>query len=505
MIDYETYCKIGQMHQNHLRVSQVAVLLGLDERTVLHWLEEGSYRQRKAVKRPTKLDPYKPQIVRWLETYPYSSAQIFQRLLGEGYSGGITILKDYITKIRPRKVKAFLTLSFASGECAQVDWGQYGTVTVGSTQRRLSFFVMVLCYSRMMYVEFTVLEKMEHFLGCHQNAFHFFGAVPGSIMVDNLKCAVIRRLVGQAPVFNPRYLDFANHYGFKIRACGVGKGNEKGRVENAVGYVKKNFLAGLDIPDFSTVNPAAKHWLEQIANVRVHGTTHKRPVEMFKVEKPTLCPLPAMPYDVGTVLPARANKRFRVHLDSNQYSVPSEYAGAHLTLKAHLDRLCFYHDNKLVAQHPRSYDRHQDFENPDHPRALLQQRRKAREQRLLMRFLTLSPKAEAYYQQLAKRRMNPRHHIRQIVALSEIYDAEKLARAIDDAFAFQAFSCEYIANILEQRQRILPEPGALHLIRRQDLLEMDIPEPNLSIYDRENDQNKGDKDDEDQQKENRIG
>jgi len=128
---------------------------------------------------------------------------------------------------------------------------------------------------------------------------------------------------------------------------------------------------------------------------------------------------------------------------------------------------------------------------PDHPRLLLQQRRKAKEQRLFMRFLTLSNKAEAYYQQLEKRRMNPIHHVRKIVALSEIHGVEKVARAMEDAFTFEAFSSEYIANILEQRSRLLPEPGALHLTRSQDLLDLDMPEPNLSIYDKENDQETG--------------
>ena len=482
MIDYETYCRIKGLHQEGLRVSQIAAVVGHEERTVLRWLKQEHYRQRKAAPLPSKLDPYKPQIARWLETHPYSCVQLLQRLRELGYQGGISILKDYVRKIRPRKIKAFLTLSFAPGECAQVDWGQYGTVTVGSTQRRLSFFVMVLCYSRMMYVEFTVLEAMEHFLACHQHAFEFFGGVPGAIMVDNLKCAVIKRHIGQAPLFNARYRDFANHYGFSIRACGVGKGNEKGRVENAVGYVKKNLLAGLDIPDLRTVNPAARDWLEQIANVRVHATTRKQPVELFGTDKPAMGRLPAMPYDTATVKTVRANNRFRVSLDSNRYSVPAEYAGARLTMKAYADRVCIYHDNDLIARHVRSYDRNQDFEHPDHPRALLQQRKKAREQRLLMRFLKLSPKAQAYYEQLAHRRMNPRHHIRQIVALSEIYGTEKLARAIEDAFTYQAFSCEYIANILEQRQRMLPEAAALHLTRRQDLLEMDIDEPDLTIY-----------------------
>jgi len=364
MIDYETYCKIKKMQEDHLRVSQIAETLLLDERTVLHWIEKTSYHPRKAAKRPSRLDPFKPQIARWLEGFPYTGTQIFQKIREEGYQGGITILKDYVLKIRPRKTKAFLTLSFAPGECAQVDWGQFGTVTVGSTRRKLSFFVMVLCYSRMMYVEFTVSEAMEHFLGCHQNAFEFFGAVPGAIMVDNLKCAVLRRLVGLDPIFNARYLDFANHYGFKIRACGIGKGNEKGRVENGVGYVKKNFLAGLEIPDFSAVNPAAKLWLEQIANVRVHGATHQKPVDLFANEKAALHSLPPLPYDIAIPRPVRANNRFRIALDANHYSVPSEYASALLSLKAYPDRLCIYHNSKLIARHPRSYDRHLDFEDP---------------------------------------------------------------------------------------------------------------------------------------------
>ncbi len=486
MIDYETYCKIIQLHQKQLKPTQISRNLSLDLRTVLHWIEEGAYRLRETPKRESKLDPYKPQILRWLEQHQYTGVQILQRLREDGYEGGRSILQEYISVIRPRKFKAYLTLSFAPGECAQVDWGQYGSVPVGSTQRRLSFFVMVLCYSRMMYVEFTVLQSMEHFLACHQNAFNFFGAVPENIMVDNLKSAVIRRMIGQAPVFNLRYLDFANHHGFTIKACGVGKGNEKGRVENAVGYVKKNFLGGLEIPDFSTVNPAARHWMDSIANIRVHGATRKQPIELFKVEKPAMRPLPEAPYEVAVSRMVRATNRFRVNLDANRYSVPAEYAGQRLALKAYPDRLCIYHNAQLIAQHPRSYDRNKDFEHPDHPRALLAQRRAAKEQRLLMRFLTLSPKAEAYYQQLRERRLNPRHHIRQIVALSEIYGTEKIARAIEDAFSFQAFSCEYIANILEQRERILPEPGALHLTRRQDLLELDMPAPDLSIYETDN-------------------
>jgi len=178
----------------------------------------------------------------------------------------------------------------------------------------------------------------------------------------------------------------------------------------------------------------------------------------------------------------RASRQFRITIDTNHYSVPAQLAGVRLTVKLYPDRICFYHDNNLVARHVRSYDRRCDFENPDHPKALLQQRKKAKDQKIFMRFLSLSDKAQQYYRQLEQRRMNPFHHIRQIVALSEIYGKEPVAVAMEDAFTFAAFSCEYIANLLEQRVHPVKEPGALHLTRSSDLLDLTIDRPDLSIY-----------------------
>ena len=484
MIDYETFCKIRDGHeQQHLNAEQIARGLGLDRRTVAKWLAEPRFRPRQSSARPSKLDPYKALIRQWLEAHPYSAQQVLQRLREEGFEGGYSIVKDYVRVVRPRRAPAFLTLSFAPGECAQIDWGEYASVAVGETRRKLSFFVMVLCYSRMLYVEFTLNQRMEQFLACHQNAFAFFGnRVPEKIMIDNLKSAVLRRLTGEAPTFNPRYLDFARHCGFRVMACNKGKGNEKGRVESGVGYVKKNFLNGLDIPRFSAVNPAARVWMDTIANVRIHGETHKPPLELFAKEQTVLQPGPAVPYDVATVRQVLVSPRFRVSVDANRYSVPAEYASTLVTLKLYPDRLCLYHHETLIARHVRCYDRYKDIEDPDHPKALLAQRHHAREQKLFGRFLMLSPKAEDYYRALAERRLNPRHHVQKIVALSEIYGAEAVARAMDDAFTFQAFSCEYIANLLESRQRLLPESGALQLTRHEDLLDLEMPEPDLSIY-----------------------
>lgn len=500
MIDYNTFQEIKYLHLHHgLKCTQIAEKLDLDERTVDKWLQENQFRQRKTTLRSSKLDPFKDDIVRMLETHPYSAIQIFQRICDDGFDGGYTIVKQYVRKVRPKRSKAFLTLSFAPGECSQVDWGSYGTVRVGETTRRLSFFVMVLCFSRMMYVEFTVSQTMEHFLGCHQNAFHHFGAVPGRIMVDNLKSAVLKRFIGHAPILNSKYKDFADHYGFEVSPCGVGKGNEKGRVENGVGYVKKNFLNGLEIPDFSAVNPAAMHWLDTVANVRIHGETGKKPVDMFQKELVSLNGLPFHPYDIASIKPMRASGQFRVTVDTNRYSVPAEFAGQPLTVRTYPDRLCIYHKDNLIARHVRSYDRRKDFESPDHPKALLAQRKKARDQKIFTAFLALHPKTDDYYRQLEQCRMNPLHHIRKIVALSEIYGKDQTARAIEDAFFFHAFSCEYIANLLEQHARKLPEPGALHLTRRQDLLQLTPQKPDLSIYDRFSMPNKEEPDENDQE------
>jgi transposase len=483
MIDYHRFCQIKDLHAHQgLNASQIAQEVALDRRTVAYWLTQGHFRPRKPRPHVSKLDPVKADIVRLLERHPYSAAQVFQRLCERGFTGSYALVKAYVRTVRPRRQPAFLTLAFAPGECAQVDWGAFGAVPVGHTHRQLSFFVMVLCYSRMLYVEFTVSQTMEHFLACHQHAFDFFGGMPQKIMVDNLKSAVLKRAVGAAPVLNPKYADFATHHGFTIPPCNVGKGNEKGRVENGVGYVKKNFLAGLELPDFSALNPAARHWLDTVANVRVHGETRQQPTVLWQTERPALRPVPLHPFDIATVSQVRASRQFRVTVETNRYSVPAQYAGHALTLKTYPDRLCLYRGEQLIARHTRRYDRHLDIEDPDHPKPLLEQRKKARDHQVFRRFLALSPRAETYDLKLEERRLNPHHHVRKIVALSDIYSPEAVARALEDAFVYEAFSSDYMANLVEQRARFTPEASALHLTRRSDLLDVSLAPPDLSIY-----------------------
>lgn len=484
MMTGELFFRIRTLYdREHLRVSQIARLLQLNMKTVAKWVRRSTFQPRPRVSRPSKLDAYKGHIVRLLGQQGLSGAQLLVRLREQGYTGGYSILKAYLHRIRPPRHRAFVTLAYAPGESAQVDWGHAGVLPVGSTQRRLSFLVVVLCYSRRLYVEFTLGQAMEQFLGALQRALEYFGAVPGRVMVDNMKTAVLSHPLGLPAVYHPRFLEFAAHYGFEPRACGVRQPQAKGRVENAVRYVRGSFLNGMELSNLSAINGAARAWLDTVANLRVHRETHQKPFEMFEEERAALRPLNPAPCDTGLMRPIRVSSRCRVSVDANRYSVPSEFASRRLTLHLGAESLRLYAEQKLVAEHVRRYDRHQDYENPDHVRALLQQRKGARDQALLRRFLALSGQAEAFYRELESRALSARHHVRQIVALTELYPPEQVARALEDAAAQACYRAEYVANILAMRSRPRSEPGALHLTRRQDLLDLELPPPDLSIYD----------------------
>ena len=210
MLDSHRVCQIKHLQAPQgLNASQIAKELALAPRTVAYWLAQDHVRPRQPRPYASTLEPCKAQLVRLLARDPYAAAQVFQRLREQGFPGGDSLVKASVRPVRPKRQPAFLTLAFAPGECAQVDWGSCGAVPVGQTSRRLRFFVMVLCYSRMLSVECTVSPTMAHFLACHQHAFAFFGGIPKKVMVDNRKSAMLQRALGEAPGFHPTYLAVA--------------------------------------------------------------------------------------------------------------------------------------------------------------------------------------------------------------------------------------------------------------------------------------------------------
>lgn len=468
-----------------LSISDIAERLKVNRRTVRRALERETFAPRKDKPRKSLLDPFKPYLKERVEEFPkLSGKRLLEEVRGQGYEGGITILKDYVQTIRPPKVKAFLPLKFAPGQSAQVDWASCGTVSVGRHTRRLSCFVMVLSYSRMLYLEFTVSECMEEFLRCHENAFRFFRGHTPEIVYDNLKSVVLQRAEKEVR-FNPRFMAFAGFHTFKPVLCRKRAPHEKGRVENGVGYIKKSFLMGRVFDHFDKVNPAAFQWRDAVANTRIHGTTRKRPVDLFEKERQLLVPLPETSYDTAVVKPVKATVTFRVKFESNTYSVPPRYAGKELILKATAEEVRLFDKADLVAAHPRSFDKYGDIENPEHTEALIQSRRRARREQLVADFLAIGPPAEAYLDGLVHGQLNLYHHLARLLLLDNSFGRHELLGALCTALHHQAFGAHYIENILhqERQRRELPRPKPILLADDPQILEARVPERDLNLYD----------------------
>ncbi len=484
MVDYQMFCEIKRLYtQKKLNSNQIGKILGIDQKTALRWIKRERFVKSMGNPRVSVLAAYKTRIQALLDMHPYTAQQVFDMLKEEGFKGSYSILSQYVSAMRPPSKTAYLTLNFEPGEAAQVDFASCGQIQLEHTKRKFYAFIMTLCHSRMMFVEFIYRQNKEHFLQCHRNAFEYFGGVPRSVMVDNCKVAVLEHSYYGDIKLNPSYLDFSGHYGFKIKACKVRCPNEKGQVEKAVDYLKRNFLNGRkDITSLEAVNNALRQWMENTANVRKHKTTQKKPVELFESEKKELQALNMAPYDCADIRPIRADNKFRVTFEANRYSVPSDFASTMLTAKIYPDRLLLYFDNNLIAEHRRSYDKNQDFENPEHLRKILQYKKNAKDQKMMQNFLLISPNAEIYYAGLKQKRFNAKDHIRKIMALKERYGREKISEAINDALELEAFSSEYIANLLEQRGRFKQLFSPLHLTRNSDCLDIELEQPDLNFY-----------------------
>lgn len=484
----ERWHEIHTLKDEGLSIRAIGRRLNVHRRTVREALRHPRPQRQKRQQRGSVIDPYRGWLMAKLQQYPeLTAARLYHMLQQRGYEGGYTVVKNCVAELRPQLKQAYFSLAFPPGECAQVDWGVWKGVDVPGGRRRLSFFAMVLCHSRMMYAEIFPGETMEYWLTAHRNALNAFGGVPRKVMVDNCKTAVLKPAQGgESAVFNPVYLDFAAHYGFTPVACNPARPNEKGRVENAVGYIKSSFLAGRQPALPVAMAPALAHWLDTVANVRVHGTTRRRPVDLFnEAEKKALSSLPAGAYECAVKSSVVANSRFRVTVDTNRYSVPSQYASQRLVLQRYAERVVIRTPaGELIADHARSCGRYQDVLDPDHERDLILRTRHARDKRRLEHFLTLGSAAEAYLQGLQEKRPDWRSHVNRINALAEVHGRDELARVLADALGHNAFSSEYVHNILDARSRGLPEAGPLHVTRRSDLLDLDLPDADLSVYDK---------------------
>lgn len=485
-MDVETWAQIRRLHfRDGLSRRQIASELGLCRQTVARAIAMETYRPPKRPPRGSQLDPFKSEITKLLEEFPsLTGVRVFEEIHKRGYRGSLTLVRDHLREIRPRAPEVFARLHFEPGEAFQVDWASCGTIAHEGTQRRLSAFLMVACFSRMLYVEFTLSEATEDFLRCHQNAFHFFGGVFRTGIYDNLRSAVLFHVGGEVR-FNPRFLDFAGFYLFEPRASRPRNPQEKGRVENAVRYLRSSFLLGRSFRSFAEIQAEAVRWRDEVANVRLHRSTLKRPLDLFEEERRHLRALPGRSYDTRLVRTVKVTHQGRVHFDSNTYSVPAA-PGSVLTLKAspvEVELLC---GDQIVARQRRAWGRAVDVVDPEHERALREKKRRVERSVLERDFRALSAEAGQYLAGLCRAAVNPYVQMRKILGLLALYGRAEVAGAIGRALGHEAFGFDYVHNIVlqERHRRSLPPAQPLALPAKENLAGLSVPERDLADYDR---------------------
>jgi len=481
MLSREQYYQLHILRNNlHLNVAQLSKELNISESSVRRWLKKSEYSERSSRSVSGKLSKWHKYIDQLLRQHSYSARQLFQMISEDGYTGSYSTVKRYVKKIRPPRNKAFFKLDFDAGDAAQVDFGYCGTVPCGNTRRRLIVFVMVLCHSRYMYAEFIPAERTEHFLQCHFNAFENFKGVPKRVIVDNCKCAVKENKRHCEVVYNSQYLSFAKDCGFTPDACNPYSPNEKGIVENAVKYIKYNFVKGREFNSLSEANLALHHWLDNTANIRIHNATDRTPLAMLHEERSKLSALPGNRPACCIIKQIKADTRCRIWFDSNSYSVPSKYAGQPLTLQAETETIKIY-GNGLIAEHIRCYGRKTDIVDPDHQKELRQQRNKAKDQQLEHDFLNISPHAEQFLKKMKLRELNVRQHLSRIIVMAEQYGKSAVANVLEDMLQFEVFRAEYVEMRLMNRPQF-ELTGTLHVPRASDSMHIELTPPNLNLY-----------------------
>jgi transposase len=434
-----------------MKIETVARRFGVHHSVVRRAIRDPSSESPPVPARPSKLDALKPYIVQRLMDLPMlTSTRLFQELRERGYTGSQKHLRRYVAQIREhRSRKAYLRVEFEPAEQAQVDWGSFGYLRVGTSQRPLSVFSMVMSWSRAIFLDFALDQQMETFCRMHRHALEFFGGVPRKIVYDNLKSVVLHH-VGSTVQFNPRFLAFAGYYLFEPTAAPVRYPEYKGRVEASIKYIRHSFFYGRSFSNLEDVRAQAARWRDEVANERIHGTTRERPSDRLLIEKPKLRALPAHPFDTDIVVPVVVARDARIRFDGNSYSVPTKYVGKMIHVRADDRRLRIMCDGVEVAAHARCWDKRRHIEDPAHVRELLERRKGARGPSRRERLTAICPESRIYLQEVARRRIRLDRECEKIFRLMDLYGESEVVAAIAQAINQRSFGARYIRALCDQ-------------------------------------------------------
>ena len=463
-------------HNEQWPVGTIARQLRVHHTTVRRVLDQAGVPQISRPARASLIEPYRVFITETLATYPtLRASRLYQRVRERGYPGAPDHFRSLIARLRPRPVsEATLRLRTLPGEQAQVDWAHFGKLTIGRAVRPLMAFVMVLSYSRHVFLRFYLGAAMTQFIDAHVQAYTFFDGVARTTLYDNLRSAVLER-IDAAIRFHPTLLELAAHYRYQPRPVAVARGNEKGRVERAIRFIRDAFFAARTFRDLDDLNAQALAWCQGLAAARPCPEERTRTVrDVFAEEQPRLLPLPPAPFPTEQRLEVRVRKTPYVRFDLNDYSVPHTYVQRTLVLLASLHTVRLFDGQTLIATHPRTFDRDQQIENQNHLEALIAHKRAARSHRAKDRLYHAAPSAQPLFLRAAERGAHLGVFTRGLLDLLDSHGPRALDAAIRAALAEDAAHLGAVRHFIDQQAQhrgqapplavTLPDDPRLHAL-----------------------------------------
>ena len=435
--------------------------------------------------RPSRIDPYRPFILATLSKFPtLTAARLHAMVLERGYVGAPSHFRLLVAGMRPRPAaEAYLRLRTLPAEQAQVDWGHFGHLQIG---RPLMGFVMVLSHCRMVFLRFFLDARMDSFLRGHVEAFTAFNGCSRVVLYDNLKSAVLERQ-GDAIRFNPQLLALAGHYRFEPRPVAPARGNEKGRVERAIRYIRDSFFAGRTFTDLDDLNAQAQAWcLGTAADRRWVEDIAWTVRQAFEAERGKLLALPQHEFALGERVAVPVGKTPYVRFDLNDYSVPHTHVRRTLAVLADEQTVRILDGAAEWARHARCWDRGQQIEDPAHLQRLVEHKRAARAHRACDRLGQAAPAAATLLERAAARGDNLGSITAALLRLLERYGAAALQVAILEALQRDVPHPNAVRLALARAREAAGQPPPVALVLPEHVARRDAPvRPHaLNTYDR---------------------
>jgi transposase len=438
--------------------------------------------------RPSRIDVYRPFILQTLTKFPELSAvRLFGMVSERGYRGSAEHFRHLIAGMRPRPpAEAYLRLRTLPGEQMQCDWGHFGHLQIGRARRPLMAFVMVLSYSRLIFLRFFLNARMDSFLRGHVEAFAAFTGLSRVVLYDNLKSAVLERQ-GDAIRFNPALLEFAAHYRYEPRPVAVARGNEKGRVERAIRYVRDGFFAARTFTDLDDLNAQARRWCEGPASDRRWPQDNTLSVrEAFHAERASLLSLPVHHLPIGERVVVTVGKTPYARFDLNDYSVPHTHVRRTLSVLADEQRVRILDGTLELACHTRSWDRGAQIEDAAHVNALVDHKRAARAHRACDRLGAAAPASTELLKRAGERGANLGTITAALMRLLDRYGARALQAGITEALQRDVPHPNAVRLALERAREATGKPPPVALALPEHVARRDAPvrAHELASYDR---------------------